>query len=117
MAKKTQVRRNRRSSNEFSDLPSMESERSETRGSRSRGSSRSSRGGEQSDLSGMIREIISNPTVRYVAGGIATAMLAKLATKMSDRYPELSNFIRENLDTFEGRLADTRSGLSESQRH
>lgn len=107
-AKRPAVRKTRKSTKqEFSDLPSMDSEYTERRSSRA----------TESDFSGIVREFISSPTVRYVAGGIASAMLARLATKISEKYPELSNFLRENIDTFEGRLAEFKPGQTESQRH
>lgn len=58
----------------------------------------------------VIREWISNPAVKYVAGGIATAILSRLAQNMSEKYPELSRFLKENIDSFEGRLGQYRSG-------
>lgn len=53
-----------------------------------------------------LAEMMGNPAFKYAIGGIASAALAKLATKISDRYPEIGNFIRENLDTLETRLND-----------
>ncbi len=73
----------------------------------------SSRGSEYSQL---IREFISNPAVKYMAGGIATAILSRLANNMSDKYPELSRFLRENIDSFEGRLGQYRPGFSGGDR-
>jgi hypothetical protein len=66
------------------------------------------------DYKEMFYEFAQNPAVRYVAGGIATAVLSKLATNLSERYPEISNFIKENLDTVEGKLGDFRNSLEES---
>lgn len=68
----------------------------------------------------MWKDLISNPAVRYVAGGIATAILTKVASNFSTKYPELSRFINENLDGVEGRLAEFKNGLnsnSEVSRH
>jgi ABC-type Zn uptake system ZnuABC Zn-binding protein ZnuA len=53
--------------------------------------------------------------VRYVAGGIGIALLARLAYNLSDKYPELSRFFRENLDTIEDKLQEFR-GISEEER-
>ncbi len=52
----------------------------------------------------MIRELISNPAVKYIAGGIAASVLSRLAVNMEEKYPELSKFLRENIDSFEGTL-------------
>ncbi len=63
---------------------------------------------ELSDFSemGSVRQWLSNPAVRYVAGGIATAVLAKLASNISGKYPSISTFIREGMDAVEGKLAE-----------
>ncbi len=116
MAKKQTAKRVRSSSREqYEDLPSMESEyRSSSR--RGRSSALSARGTEH-DYMGIVRELISNPTVKYVAGGIATALLTRLATNLSDRYPEISKFITENLDTVESKLSGGRFTDSESAPH
>lgn len=59
----------------------------------------------------MIREWINNPAVKYIAGGIATAILSRVAQNMSEKYPELARFLKENIDTFEGRLGQYRPGF------
>lgn len=69
------------------------------------------------DYKELLRDLAANPAVRYVAGGIAAAVLTKVATNLSERYPELSNFIKENLDNVEGRLGEFKNGLGESARH
>ena len=69
------------------------------------------------DYKEMLRDLAANPAVRYVAGGIATALLTKLATNLAQRYPELSNFIKDNLDNVEGRLGDFKNSLGENARH
>lgn len=61
------------------------------------------------DYKELIREFLSSPTVKYVAGGISVALLARLATKLSDRYPELSNFMRENISMMENKLHEFRN--------
>ncbi len=110
MAKKTTARKPRSSSRaQYKDLPSVDADYSSTRRSRSLA-------GEH-DYMGMVREVVSNPTFKYVAGGIATALLTKLATNLSDRYPEISKFITENLDTVESKLSGGRFSDSESAPH
>jgi hypothetical protein len=64
------------------------------------------------NYSQLIREVINNPEVKYVAGGIAASILERLATGMSKKYPELSKFLKENLDSFEERLAQYRPEMS-----
>lgn len=70
------------------------------------------------DFKMIVKDIITSPAVKYVAGGIATAFLSRLATNLSDRYPEISNFIKENLESVEGRLDEFKQSLSgDSARH
>ena len=54
------------------------------------------------------------PAVRYVAGGMGLALLARLAYSMSDRYPEVSRFLKENLETIEDKLKEFR-GIENSE--
>jgi hypothetical protein len=68
------------------------------------------------DYQHMIRELISNPAVKYIAGGIATSILSRLALNMSEKYPELSRFLRENIDSFEGRLGQYRPGFRDDEK-
>lgn len=67
------------------------------------------------DYKSMIKELAANPAVRYVAGGIATAILTRVATNLSQRYPEISRFISENLDGIEGRLGEFKNNLNTDQ--
>ena len=60
----------------------------------------------------MWKDLVSNPAVRYVAGGIATAILTKVASNFSTKYPEISRFITENLDGVEGRLSEFKNSLT-----
>lgn len=57
-------------------------------------------------------EWATSPTVKYIAGGVATAVLARIATNISTKYPELSNFLKENIDTVESKLLEFKSGLN-----
>lgn len=104
MAKKA-VRKSSRAGRQSSDVLST----SKSTRSRSRTMDR--------DYKDVLRELAANPAVRYVAGGIATAVLARIASNLSDRYPELSNFIKENLENVEGRLGDFKDSLADSARH
>ena len=62
-----------------------------------------------------LRDLIDNPTVRFVAAGIATAILSRLATNLSEKYPELSRLLKENVDSFEGRIGQYRTGMGGGQ--
>lgn len=63
-----------------------------------------------SDSTSTFAQWFSNPAVRYVASGIATAVLAKIATNMADRYPQISQLLREGLETVEGKLTEFNGG-------
>jgi hypothetical protein len=126
MAKKTVTKKTRSSRSNYNDLPSMEDTEYSDFNSGSNRKTRLAGGRSQSvgsslagqhDYKAIARELLNNPTVKYVAGGIATSLLTKLATKLSDRYPEISNFIRENMDTIESKFSDYRNNDSESARH
>lgn len=109
MAKKTQRRSRAVSRASEADMDmDMDTQRSERR------SERSSEG-SQKDYKAMLRELAANPAVRYVAGGIATAVLTKVANNLSQKYPEISRFISENLDGIEGRLGDFKNSLNNDQ--
>lgn len=75
------------------------------RKSQSSKSTASRRGGNYYKL---LQEWSAKPAVRYVAGGLATAVLARVAMKMSGRYPEIVGFFRDNLDTVETKLREFR---------
>lgn len=83
--------------------------------SEGRGSNFSSGISGRQDYQQLVRELISNPMVKYIAGGIATSILTRLATNMADKYPELSRFLKENIDSFEGRLGQYRPQMDRDQ--
>jgi hypothetical protein len=60
----------------------------------------------------VMKDFITSPAVKYIAAGITTALLARIANNMSDRYPEISSFLKENLDTIEGKLSEFNTGSS-----
>lgn len=106
MAKKAAGRNVRKSRSQRSNLETPVTSQS----SSSRYYSAESNGAER-DYREILKEFVSSPAVKYVAGGIATALLTRLANNMADRYPEISNFIRENMDTLESRLGEFRGNL------
>lgn len=83
-------------------------------------STMSSGGGRGSESARNYKDILfelsKNPTVRYVAAGLATAILTRVANNISEKYPEVSSFLRENIDNFEGKLDEFKSGLN-AQKH
>lgn len=74
---------------------------------------------ESRDYKDVLKNFITSPALKYVAGGMVTALLARFANNMTDRYPEISNFIKENLENIEGKLGEFRMGEGEasSSRH
>lgn len=58
-------------------------------------------------------QIINHEAFKYVAGGIGLLVLGRLAVKLSDRYPEIGNYVREGLDQVEGKINEFR-GVSSS---
>jgi len=67
----------------------------------------------------MLKDFLMSPAVKYVAAGISTALLSRFASRINDRYPEISTFIRDNIHTLEGKIEEYRDTMqsSFSQRH
>ncbi len=85
-----------------------------------RKSSKASQSKNYRDYRNTLLEWSESPAVRYVAGGVGIALLARLAYGMSDRYPEVSRFFKENLDTIEDKFKEFRgmsSGEETEARH
>ena len=74
--------------------------------------------------SNFFSDLYARPAFKYVAGGLAIALAGRLVMKMSGSYPQISSFVKENLDLIEGKLQDFRgigsadaSDRSENARH
>lgn len=76
---------------------------------------RSANSGSGRNYYNFIREWSAKPAVRYVAGGLAAAALTKLAMNISEKYPAISSFLRENLDLVEERLTEFRDSFNEDR--
>jgi len=70
--------------------------------------------GVQIDYKEILRDLYSSPTVRYLAGGIAAAFLNRYANKLSEKYPEVADFLKENIEAFEGKLSEIKQNLDTS---
>lgn len=71
---------------------------------------------ENESASELIRNFLRSPEVKHMTGGIATAILSRLATTMSEKYPELSRFLKENIESFEDKMGQARPDLSSAER-
>ena len=49
----------------------------------------------------IVQQLMANPTVRYIAVGLATTLVAKISSKLSGRYPEISTFVKESFPNFD----------------
>ena len=66
------------------------------------------------NLQTSIKNIAAMPAARYVAGGLGLAVLARFAMKYYKSHPAISEYVKENFDTVEGKLREYRSSLSSS---
>jgi hypothetical protein len=53
------------------------------------------------------------PASKYVLASVAVAALIPLAIRLFRKYPEISEFVTENLDSVEDKLKDFRKELSD----
>lgn len=67
--------------------------------------------GEERDFGEMLRKFLTSPAVKYIASGIAAAYLLRLANNVSEKYPEISKFIKENMDMLEDKLTEFKGQL------
>lgn len=61
---------------------------------------------------GPIREFLRSRPIKTMAAGIGTAILSRLATNMTEKYPELARFLKENIESFEGKFGLKHSATS-----
>lgn len=57
-----------------------------------------------------LSDLWERPASRYVAAGLATALVAKVTSKITERYPEITNFLKENVPEVGDRLEQFRNG-------
>jgi hypothetical protein len=63
----------------------------------------------------VIRGLYNNPISLYVAGTVGAFFLGRFAYRYYQDHPEISDFIRENIDTVESRLREFRGGATEEE--
>jgi hypothetical protein len=61
-----------------------------------------------------ISDLWAKPVTKYVVGGIGIAVISRLAMTVYNRYPVISEFIRENLDVVETKLTEFKESFSSS---
>ena len=66
------------------------------------------------NLQASIRDIAALPATRYIAGGLGLALLTRFAIRYYKSHPAISEYVKENFDTVEGKLREYRSSLSSS---
>lgn len=67
---------------------------------------RSSRSGSGSKFFDKLKDFYENPAVRYIATGLAAAAVTKTIQTMSERYPEISDLLRNTFDSIEDKLVE-----------
>lgn len=60
----------------------------------------------ESQVLNTVKDLYDNPAVRYIAGGVALAALSKFMNAFSQRYPEITNVVKDGLDTVEHKLTE-----------
>ena len=61
------------------------------------------------------KELYENPALRHIAGGLASAALARYVKQFTTNYPELTNLIRESLESVENKLVEFKSGVTRTE--
>jgi len=61
----------------------------------------------------VLGHILSHPMAKYLAMGVGAALLLRWANNLNEKFPELSSFIKENLNLVEKRLNSLRRQIQE----
>ena len=107
-------RSTKRTANSFDDLGEVASS-SKSRSSSSRSLPINRDMLSNIDYKQILSELYTNPTVRYMAGGVAAAVLHRFANKISEKYPEISSFLKENIGTLEVKLNEFKGSMNEDR--
>lgn len=70
---------------------------------------------EERDFGEILRKFFGSPAVKYIASGIAAAYLLRLANNLADKYPEISTFIKDNMDMLEDKLSEFKGQLQHKE--
>lgn len=55
-----------------------------------------------------LKELYDNPAVKYIAAGIAATAVGKILDTISKRYPEITKWITDEMDSVEEKLVEFR---------
>ena len=69
----------------------------------------------EKDYKDILRDMAKSPAVKYVAVGVTTALLTRLANNVSDKYPEMAGFLRENIGYMENKLSELKKSIGMEQ--
>lgn len=60
-------------------------------------------------------QFMHSPLLKFALAGLSVAILARLAKKMENQFPEISTFMNENLEFLNERVNSLRNSLKNSQ--
>jgi hypothetical protein len=65
------------------------------------------------DFIKVFQELLTSSPARYLAGGIGAALLGLVAQKMSQRYPEISYYLRKNKKLLERKIDSLKEDMAQ----
>jgi hypothetical protein len=69
------------------------------------------------DYRDIIKEMLMSPVFKYIAGGITAAILARLANQSEEKFPEISSFIKDNMNMLQNKLDEYKGHLQGHDSH
>lgn len=67
------------------------------------------------EVKSSVKDFITAPSTLYVAGGIGAALLARFAFKYYKAHPEITQKVKNNIDSVENKLKEYRSSLASTE--
>lgn len=71
----------------------------------------------QVDYRKVLRNVSQNSPLMLLAGGLGAFVIGRFFYRYYQDHPEISDFIRDNMDTVESRIREFREGSREEMRH
>jgi hypothetical protein len=59
----------------------------------------------------LMRDVVMSPAFKYIAAGLGAAVLARLANQTSEKFPEVSSFIKDNMNMLQVKIDEYKSHL------